>query len=124
MKKKQGEKMQKTTQVLFFVNAAVWLVFGVLGFFRVTGMSNLRLILSILMVANAAVMFGFGLLILRGHPKIYFLAILYVAVNVVLSITDQFGWIDALTLLLNLILLGMLFVTRQRMNQIENLSEG
>jgi hypothetical protein len=69
------------------------------------------------MVANAAVMAWFGVMIVSGRKLIFFLAILYVALNVVLSITDQFGWIDALILLFNLILLGMLFVTRHRMNQ-------
>ena len=44
------------------------------------------------------------------------------AVNVVLSITDQFGWIDALILLLNLCLLGLLFITRQRLERVEELS--
>jgi hypothetical protein len=45
------------------------------------------------------------------------LAIIYTALNIVLSLTDQFGWIDFLVLLLNLCLLGLLFVTRHRMNQ-------
>jgi hypothetical protein len=58
--------------------------------------------------------------IISGRKGIFYLAILYVAVNVVLSITDQFGLIDALILLLNLCLLGLLFVTRQRLNQAES----
>ena len=58
------------------------------------------------MLANAAVMIWFGVMIVTGQNWIFFLAILYMALNVVLSITDQFGWIDALILLLNLCVLG------------------
>ena len=116
MKINQIPTMLKMTQILFFVNAATWLVFGVLGFTQLrTGSSNLRLIYSVLMVVNAAVLVWFGVMIVRAQAHIFFLAILYIALNAVLSITDQFGWIDALILLLNLCLLGLLFVTRQRL---------
>ena len=125
MKSDQTSKMLKLTQSLFFINAAVWLIFGFLGFMRaVTSTSDLRLILSVLMVANAAVMIWFGVMIVTGRNWVFFLAILYMALNVVLSITDQFGWIDALILLLNLCVLGMLFVTRHRMNQAARASSG
>ena len=125
MKSDQTSKMLKLTQSLFFINAAVWLIFGALGFMRtVTSTSDLRLILSVLMVANAAVMIWFGVMIVTGRNWVFFLAILYMALNVVLSITDQFGWIDALILLLNLYVLGMLFVTRHRMNQAARASSG
>jgi hypothetical protein len=117
--------MLKLTRSLFFINAAVWLIFGFLGFMRaVTSTSDLRLILSVLMIANAAVMIWFGVMIVTGRNWVFFLAILYMALNVVLSITDQFGWIDALILLLNLCVLGMLFITRHRMNQAARTSSG
>ena len=67
----------------------------------------------------AGFMFGFGFLILKGQPWAFILAILYVTINVVLSITDQFGWLDFLIMLLNLVLLGLLFVTRQKLKQAE-----
>jgi hypothetical protein len=77
-----------------------------------------------MMFINAVVMFWFGMKIVGGQNWIFFLAILYTAFNVVLSITDQFGWIDALILLLNLCLLGLLFVARQRINQEAKTSSG
>ena len=124
MKINQIPTMLKMTQILFFVNAATWLVFGVLGFTQLsTGSSNLRLIFSVLMVANAAVLVWFGVMIVRAQAHIFFLAILYIALNAVLSITDQFGWIDALILFLNLTNLGLLFVTRQRLLQATQMSE-
>ena len=115
---KQVSTMMKTTQAMFFLNALVWLVFSLLSFVRASATSNeLRWMLSVLMLINAGLMFGFGYLIVKGQPWTFFLAILYVAVNVVLSITDQFGWLDFLIMLFNLVLLGLLFVTRQRMKQ-------
>ena len=111
-------KMLKLTRSLFYINAAVWLAFGTLGFIQsIPGRSALRLILSVLMFSNAFVMILFGMIIMRRRAWILFLGILYTALNVVLSFTDQFGWIDAIILLLNLCLLGLLFITRQRMNQ-------
>jgi len=108
-------RMLKLASGLFFLNAAVWVVVATLGFIQAgTGAGDWRIILSVLMIANAAVMAWFGLKIVSGRAWVFFLAITYLAVNLVLSITDQFGWVDALILLLNLSLLGLLFVTRQR----------
>ena len=124
MKKNQIPTMLKLSQILFFVNAAVWLVFGVLSFTQIrASIRDFRLVYSVLMVANAAVMLWFGFMIIRAQAHIFFLAILYIALNVVLSITDQFGWIDAIILLLNLTILGLVFVTRQRLLQTAQMSD-
>lgn len=114
----QATRLLKITQSMFFLNALVWLVFGILSFVRArAGDGNWRLTLAMLMVVNALLMFRFGLAIVKAQPWTFFLAILYVAANVVLSITDQFGWPDLLIMLLNLILLGLLIVSRQRLKQ-------
>ena len=118
MENNQIRKILTLTQRMLFLNAAVWVIFGGLGVLRaIETDSSLRWILSALMVANAIVMLWFGVMIVTGQNWVFFLAILYLALNVVLSITDQFGWIDALILLLNLIVLGLLFVSRQRIQQ-------
>ena len=125
MEKKQLSDLFNLTRLLFFVNAAVWLTFGALSVFQfLDDGSRTRLVYAVLMIANAVVMLWFGGIIITRRNWIFFLAILYVAVNVVLSITDQFGWIDALILLLNLVILGLLFITRQRMRQFETKSSG
>ena len=123
MGKNQISTMLKLTQVLFFANAIVWFLFGAMGLIKVIEAgSMLRWILAIMMMANAAVMLWFGVAIVDGQAQVFFLAILYTALNVVLSITDQFGWVDFLILLLNLCLLGLLFVTRHRINQVAKAS--
>jgi hypothetical protein len=118
MEKYRISTLLNLTRILFFTNAVVWFVFGAISLFRVTdGGDLLHRAIALMMLANAAVMFWLGVLIVSGRAQIFFLAILYVALNAVLSITDQFGWIDFLVLLLNLCLLGMLFVTRHRLNR-------
>ena len=114
----QTTKMLKLTRSLFFINAAVWLAFGIASlFFRaIDGGSLVRWVITALMIANAAVMFWFGVMIVSRRNWVFFLGILYMALNVVLSITDQFGWIDAIILLLNLCILEMLFLSKYRMN--------
>ena len=125
MEKNQRSSMLNLIRILFFVNAAVWIVFGILSLLQaVDGGSSLRWMISILMFSNAVVMIWFGVMIATGRNWIFFLAFLYMAVNVVLSITDQFGWIDALILFLNLVILGMLFVARQRVKQTRPESSG
>jgi len=115
MENDQIKQMLKLARGLFFLNAAIWLVLAVLGFIRTgTGTAGWHAILSALMIVNAVILAWFGLQIVSGRAWIFFLAITYVAVNQVLTITDQFGWFDALILLLNLVLMGLLFVTRQQ----------
>jgi hypothetical protein len=118
MEKNQTSTMLKLTQALFFTNAAIWFLFGAMNLFRVIEVgSALRWVLTIVMIANAAILLWFGVEIADGRMQLFPLAIVYTALNAVLSLTDQFGWVDFLILLLNLCLLGLLFVTRHRMNQ-------
>lgn len=120
MDKNQTSPMLKLTRAMFFLNALTWLIFGVLSMFLAVEVGTpTRWVITLLMVANAGGMFWFGLMIASGRIRIFFFAILYVALNIVLSIADQFGMIDALILLLNLCLLGLLFVTKQRIIQLE-----
>ncbi len=52
---------------------------------------------------------GLGL----GRRRVwYYFALAVLAVNIVLTVTDQFGAFDLATLLLDLILLGLLVITR------------
>ena len=118
MEKNQTSTMLKLTQALFFANAAIWFLFSAMNLFRVIEAgSALRWVLTIVMIANAAILLWFGVEIADGRMQLFPLAIVYTALNAVLSLTDQFGWVDFLILLLNLCLLGLLFVTRHRMNQ-------
>jgi len=68
-----------------------------------------------MMIINAIVMTWLGVKISDEHPRIILFAIFYIVLNVVLSIMDQFGWLDLWILLLNLIILGFLINTHRRL---------
>jgi len=119
MEGSQIPTMLKWARILFFVNAFVWLIFGILSLLlrAIDGGSLARWVITLLMLINSLVMIGFGVVIVSGRSWIFTLAVVYLALNLVLSITDQFGWIDVFIFFLNLCLLGSLFVARYRMNQ-------
>jgi len=105
-----------TAQALFFVNAAVWLAFGVFSLVRLaTGTAAQTLVLlvvAILMFGNVGAMLVAGAGIgTRRRPFYYFGAVVLV-VNIVLTVTDEFGLFDFITLVIDLMLLGLLIVTR------------
>jgi hypothetical protein len=120
MKDNKISFLLKWTRILFFLNAVVWLGLGILSLsFRALDDGSLvQWVITVLMLINGLVMICFGIMIISGGSLVFTLAILYMSLNVVLSITDQFGWVDALILFLNLCLLGSLFVTRHSMNRI------
>ena len=108
----------KLTRALLFFNAAVWIFFGILSFTKAAdGGTTVRWMISMLMIANAVVMVGLGALIVSRRSWIFSATTLYMAVNIVLTITDQFGLVDALILLLNLCILGVLIFTRHRIRK-------
>ena len=118
MKKLPVLSLLKVTRTLFFVDAAIWLVFAAWGATLAAFDGDaLRWFLSALMAVNAAVLAWFGARLVAGRVRVFDLAILYMALNAVLSITDQFGLVDALILLLSLSALGCTFVTRTRLLQ-------
>jgi hypothetical protein len=108
----------RVAQALFFLNAAIWLVFGIWSLVRVagkeSGMVVTLLVVALLMFGNVVAMLccGWGLAIPRR--RWYYLALAVVVVNVVLTVTDQFGLFDLITLLIDLLLLGLLIAIRKR----------
>ncbi len=120
MQKNTIETLLKTTRGLFLLNAVIWLAFGIASLVLAASGADgsiWRWVYGVLMLINAGVMLWFGSRIVTAGKRIFFFAILYVALNVVLSITDQFGAVDAAILALNLTLLGLLFITRTRILQ-------
>ncbi len=119
MENRQISPTLKWTRTLFLINAVIWLVFGILSFLlrALEDGSLARWVITILMLTNGLVMIWFGMVIISGRSWVLTLGIIYMALNMVLSITDQFGWIDAFIFSLDLCLLGLLFVARHRMNR-------
>lgn len=104
-------------QLLCYANTIIWLFFGV------TSLANLGegrgapvyilAIVAVLMLANAAVfgLAGYGLG--RGSRLAYLLALAIVALNLPLTITDQVGLYDWITLGVDTVLLGLLLAARK-----------
>jgi len=100
----------------FYLIALFWVVLGFNSLIRIqnhpANQPQISLVIAILMFANAAALLICGLGIASGKSWFYLLAIAVLAVNILLTVTDQFGIIDLLTLLLDLSLLTLLLVKR------------
>ena len=106
----------KTAQILFFVNAAIWLLIGVISMTRILASSSgqhiTALVIAILMLGNVGAMLIAGIGIGKRNRWFYYFGILVLLINIILTITDQFGILDFVTLVFDVILLGFLIITR------------
>lgn len=108
----RGLALVDLTKGLFFLNTAIWLLFGVLFLARTT--NGMAWMIAALMFVNAALMLAFGLAVGRGSRLVYLAALAFLAVNILLTVTDQVGIADLITLLIDLALLVLLVVDRRR----------
>jgi hypothetical protein len=101
-------------QVIFYINAAIWLFFLYLFISdQVTpGDSISSWVIPILMVGNAIAMLVCGLGLRKRNRFFYYLAVVVIGINILLTLTDQVGLFDYLTLLIDLMLLILLFAAR------------
>lgn len=103
---------------LFWLNAAVWLALGIWSMVRIgedTVGGNVTLwIIAILMLGNVVAFLWCSFAIQKQATWYRFAVIAILAVNLILTFTDQFGLFDFLTLLLDLILLGIVLILHQR----------
>jgi len=103
------DKAVRWAQVIFLLLALAMAVFGMVTLFR----HNAPPWVAILMILDAVLLGVAGGLISRRSTLIHLLAVLLAAGNAVLSVTDQFGWADALVLSGFLVLLLILVVARR-----------
>jgi len=71
-------------------------------------------IIPSLMVANALAFFIFTWNIQKRKRWIYHISVLYVAVNLILTVTDEFGALDLIILFTNIITLILLINDRDK----------
>lgn len=105
-------KALQIARMLFFINAIIWLVIGVNSLLRISGNNSAP---RITLVMVAVLMFGnVGAMILSGlglfmHTKLaYFFALVVLGVNIILTFTDQFGFLDLATLSVDLVILVLM----------------
>ena len=108
----------KTAQRLFVLNAAIWLVIGVTSLIRYTddkGSDNTAtmVIIAVMMFGNVAAMLVSGWGLDKRRRWLYGLALGVLTVNILLTVTDQVGLADLITLIIDLILLWILTTNRR-----------
>jgi hypothetical protein len=103
-------------QLLLGLNAVIWLLFAIIFLLRQTGDGSAQqtvfFIIAVLMFANSGAMLVTAWLLAMRRQIFFFFAIALLLVNVILTFTDQFGVFDLLTLLIDLLLLGILLARR------------
>ena len=106
----------RIAQILFFVNAIIWLLFGVVSLYRMaTGESDYAitlLVIAIFMFGNVAAMLVAGFVIRWPQKRWFWLATAVLLINIILTFTDQVGIFDLLTLLLDVVILSLLIANR------------
>jgi lysylphosphatidylglycerol synthetase-like protein (DUF2156 family) len=102
-------------QVLFFINTAVWIFFLVLFLSDQAHPGNAlsSLVIPVLMGGNALAMLACGIGLGRRSRIFYYLSLAVIAVNILLTVTDQVGLFDYITLLLDLVILILLVAIRK-----------
>ena len=108
----------KAAQALFILMGLIWIIFGVATLVRMgsSGMNpTITLwIIAILMFGNAGVLLFLGWGIGRQNKMFFYLGILVLTINIFLTVTDEFGMFDLITLIIDLVLLILLIVNRSR----------
>ena len=102
---------KRAAQSLFGLNALIWLILAGVSLARLTGdrpNSFIFWVIAALMVGNAGAMLLCAVVIGRRKRIYYLFALLVLLVNIVMSVTDQVGWADLLTLFIDVVLLGIL----------------
>jgi len=102
---------------LFYLNTAIWVAFGIASLIRMRqgtqGNPIVLWVVAILMFGNAGAMLLAGWWLGKGSRLSFYFALALLAVNILLTVTDQFGIYDLVTLLIDLVLLGLLIVPRR-----------
>ena len=107
----------RIAQILFFLNTLIWLVFGVISLVRVTdsypGQAVIAAVIAAMMFGNALCMFIGGLWLGKPGKASFFFALAVLAINIVLTFTDQFGWLDFGTFVVDATIFGLLLAARR-----------
>ncbi len=102
--------LSKTVRGLFYGSAALWVGLSFWSLARLGGWVGAQAVVmsvvAVLMLGNAALLAWFGWMAGGQPPRFLRLVLLYVSLNLVLSITDEFGWLDLFSLVYNLVLLA------------------
>lgn len=112
----KNRRLVRLVQGLFVLIGVVWAVLGAVSLLNppAGASANQPLLMALLMFGNAAALMFCAWAVGRQQGKLDYLILTVLILNLSLTVTDQFGWLDALVLVLYVILLGMVVVLRSR----------
>jgi hypothetical protein len=99
---------------LFVVNAVIWIALGISTLVRIEGQGVVAWVLAGLMFGNAGAMFLSGWGLYQEKKGFFYLAVAVLVVNILLTVTDQFGLFDLIILLIDLVLLVLVIAARTK----------
>jgi hypothetical protein len=107
----------RLAQGLFGLNTFLWLVFGIMSILRLnqggTPSSATLWVVAILMFGNTGAMLISGIWLGKRIKLAFFFALAVLGINILLTFTDQVGFLDILTALIDFGLLGLLLFDRR-----------
>lgn len=104
--------MIRLARVLLLLSAITWCAFSAWYFMRPNTTTS-TIVVAVLMLVNSAIFAALAWLIAKKNQWIFYFAVLFLAVHIVLTITDQFGILDLLVLVIDMVTLGILLLNRR-----------
>jgi FtsH-binding integral membrane protein len=108
----------RVAQLLFIVNAEIWLLIGIMSLVRITKYNPenpvTAMTIALLMFGNVAAMLLSSIGLGKLQKRSLYFALSVLTINMILSVMDQFGVFDFITLVLDMILFVLLIAARQR----------
>jgi len=97
-------------RILFFLNALFWLGFSIYVVLDMINNLNLSsaIFVGIFMFGNAGLMIWSGTLLSQPQKWGYYFALIIILINIFYTLSVQFGFLDVITFVLDLIILLLL----------------
>jgi hypothetical protein len=112
----KSQNLLKVSQALFYLNTVIWVLLGIFALLRLEkGMPAITpLVIGVMMFGNAGAMLICGIGLGKERKGFYILALMVLAVNIILTFTDEVGFLDYATFGVDLALLIILILDRKR----------
>ena len=110
-----GDNM-KTIQTLLYLKSLVWLVYAIYAlveYFDSHVKSGFVIGLIILLFLNAILFAVFSFLLNRKKKWLFYVVVLFLTANIVLTLIDQLSFFDSFVLVFDFVLLNLIFLKRK-----------
>jgi hypothetical protein len=108
----RSQILLKAALFLFFLNTLIWVVLGIS--ILINTPANTPLVIGVMMFGNAAAMLVCGIGLGKQRKGFFFLALVVLVANIILTFTDEVGFLDFATFFVDLVLLILLIFDRKR----------